>query len=221
VFQIWEEEKISRIMEAFGFSAEDTLALHVNYPIVEDECCKAAFLRGAFLAGGSVTDPEKGYHMEFSTTHQSVARETNLILREAMTFVPKMSRRGGGQVLYFKQSEQISDVLTYLGAHVAAMGIMEARLEKELNNKVNRRCNCDDANTSKVVEAAQEQLSAIRILRERGMFESLPPKLRNAALAREENPELSLTDLAAMMEPPITKPAMNNRLKRLVTMAKE
>ena len=221
VFQIWEENKIQKIMEAFGFSAEDTLSLHVNYPIVEDECCKAAFLRGAFLAGGSVTDPEKGYHMEFSTTHQSVARETNLLLREAMTFAPKMAKRGGGQVLYFKQSEQISDLLTYLGAPLAAMGIMETRLEKELNNKVNRRCNCDDANTSKVVEAAQEQLAAIRILREAQLMDTLPEKMKQAALARENNPSASLSELAAMMEPAITKPAMNNRMKKLGQMAKE
>ena len=221
VFQIWDETKIEHIMEAFGFSAGDTLSLHVNYPIVEDECCKAAFLRGAFLAGGSVTDPGKGYHMEFSTTHQSVARETNLLLREAMHFIPKMSGRGGGQVVYIKQSEQISDLLTYLGAHVAAMGIMEARLEKELNNKVNRRCNCDDANTSKVVEAAQEQLAAIRLLREAELLDKLPEKIKQAALARENNPSASLSELAAMMEPAITKPAMNNRMKKLVQMAKE
>lgn len=221
VFQIWEESKIARIMEAFGFSAEDTLSLHVNYPVVEEECCKAAFLRGAFLAGGSVTDPEKGYHMELSTTHQSVARETNLLLRETMSFAPKMAKRGGGQVLYLKQSEQISDLLTYLGAPVAAMGIMETRLEKELNNKVNRRCNCDDANTSKVVEAAQEQLAAIRILREAGVVEKLPEKMKQAALARENNPSASLSELAAMMEPAITKPAMNNRMKKLVQLAKE
>ena len=221
VFQIWDEEKIGSIMDAFGFSPEDTLSLHVNYPIVEEECCKAAFLRGAFLAGGSVTDPEKGYHMELSTTHQSVARETNLLIREAMAFSPKMAARGGGQVLYLKQSEQISDFLTYLGASVAAMGIIETRLEKELNNKVNRRCNCDDANTSKVVEAAQEQLSAIRILKEAGLLESLPEKMKQAALAREQNPSASLSELAAMMEPAITKPAMNNRMKKLVQLAKE
>ena len=101
------------------------------------------------------------------------------------------------------------------------MGIMEAKLEKELNNKVNRRCNCDDANTSKVVEAAQEQLAAIRILRERGMFEHLPVKLQQAAVAREENPESNLTELATMMEPPITKPAMNHRLKKLVQLSQE
>ena len=221
VFQIWDREKIERIMGDFGFSAEAPLALHVNYPMVEEECCKAAFLRGAFLAGGSVTDPEKGYHMEFSTTHQSVARETNLLIREAMAFSPKMATRGGGQVLYLKQSEQISDLLTYLGASVAAMGIMETRLEKELNNKVNRRCNCDDANTSKVVEAAQEQLSAIRILKEAGLMDKLPEKMKQAAVARDNNPSASLSELAAMMEPPITKPAMNSRMKKLVQLAKE
>jgi DNA-binding protein WhiA len=142
-------------------------------------------------------------------------------MQEAMDFMPKTAQRGGGQVLYLKQSEQISDCLTYLGAPVAAMGIMEARLEKELNNKVNRRCNCDDANTSKVVEAAQEQLVAIRTIRSRGLFDNLPVKLQMAAAAREENPEASLTELAAMMEPAITKPAMNNRMKKLLQLAKE
>ena len=221
VFLIRDPEKLSEIMEAFGFSAGDTLALHVNYPIVEEECCKVSFLRGAFLAGGSVTDPGKGYHLELATTHQTVARETELIVREVMDFTPKTAARGGAQVLYLKQSEQISDFLTRLGAPVAAMGIMEARLEKELNNKVNRRCNCDDANTSKVVEAAQEQLAVIRVLRERGILEGLPEKLKQAALAREQNPSGSLTELAAMMEPPITKPAMNNRMKKLAAIAKE
>ena len=159
--------------------------------------------------------------MELATTHQCVARETELLIREVMDFAPKAASRGGAQVLYLKQSEQISDFLTCLGAPVAAMGIMEARLEKELNNKVNRRCNCDDANTSKVVEAAQEHLSVIRILRERGMLEGLPEKLKQAAIAREQNPSASLSELAAMMEPPITKPAMNNRMKKLTALAKE
>lgn len=221
VFQIWEPEKIEEIMDSFGFGLEDTLALHLNLPVVEDDCCKASFLRGAFLAGGSVTDPGKGYHMELSTTHQSVARETDALTREVMAFPPKLAKRGGGQVLYLKQSEQISDFLTYLGAPVAAMGIMEARLEKELNNKVNRRCNCDDANTSKVVEAAQEQLAAIRRLKETGLIDKLPEKMKQAAIARENNPSASLSELAAMMEPPITKPAMNNRMKKLVQLAKE
>ncbi|MDO5400401.1 MAG: DNA-binding protein WhiA [Eubacteriales bacterium] len=221
VFQITDRDKIAAIMDAFGFDPGDTLSLHVNFPVVEEDCCKASFLRGAFLAGGSVTDPGKGYHMELSTTHFAVARETDALLRDCLGFPPKTAGRSGGQVLYLKQSELISDFLTYLGAPVAAMGIMEARLEKELNNKVNRRCNCDDANTSKVVEAAQEQLAAIRRLREAGLLESLPEKIRQAALAREENPSGSLSELAAMMDPPITKPAMNNRMKKILLLAKE
>lgn len=221
IFQISSPEKIAQIMSNYGFDPTDTLALHINLAVAEEDCCKTAFLRGAFLAGGSVTDPAKGYHLELATTHQSVAREGDALVQEVLGFGPKCTKRAGGQILYLKNSEQISDFLTYLGAPLAAMGIMEARLEKELNNKVNRRCNCDEANTSKVVEAAQEQLAAIRILRSRGLMEQLPGKLQQAALAREENPELSLTELAALMEPPITKPAMNHRLKKLVAMAKE
>lgn len=221
VFQITQPEKLDLIMAAYGFARGSTLALHVNLPIVEDDCCKAAFLRGAFLAGGSVTDPAKGYHLELTTTHHSVARESYTLMEEVLGFYPKTAQRGGGQVLYLKQSDLISDCLTYLGAPVAAMGIMEARLEKELNNKVNRRCNCDEANTSKVVDAAQEQLAAIRTLKERGMLEHLPQKLLQAAMARQNNPESTLTELASLMEPPISKPAMNHRLKKLVQMAKE
>lgn len=221
VFQITEPEKLEVVMDSFGFDIEDTLSLHINLPVVEEECCRAAFLRGAFLAGGSVTDPGKGYHLELTTTHQSVARECNVLMQETMRFYLKSATRSGGQVLYVKQSDQISDFLTLLGAPLASMGIMEAKLEKELNNKVNRRCNCDDANTSKVVEAAQEQLLAIRTLQERGLLENLPAKLKQAAEAREKNPSASLSELAAMMDPPITKPAMNNRMKKLMQMAKE
>ena len=221
VFQIWETEKVEQIMAAFGFSPRDTLSLHINLPIVENECCKNAFLRGAFLAGGSVTDPGKGYHMELTTTHFSVSRECNVLMQDVIGFYPKTAARNGAQVLYLKQSDQIADFLTFLGAPVASMGILEARLEKELNNKVNRRCNCDDANTSKVVEAAQEQLAAIRVLSELGLLETLPAKLKQAAQARQNNPAASLSELAAMMDPAITKPAMNSRMKKLVQLAKE
>ena len=221
IFQITDPQKIQEIMQTYGFDPQDTVSLHINLPIIEEECCKGAFLRGAFLAGGSVTDPEKGYHLELATTHHSVARESCAVLQEVMPFTAKTAQRGGGRVLYLKQMDQIADFLTYLGAPVAAMGILETHLEKELNNRVNRRCNCDEANTSKVVEAAQEQLAAIRILRKRGVFEHLSEKVQQAAIARENHPEASLTELAAMMEPPITKPAMNNRLKNLMAAAKE
>lgn len=220
-FQLNDPIKIQTVMSAYGFDPDDTLSLHINLPVVEEDCCKSAFLRGTFLAGGSVTDPAKGYHIELTTTHQSVAREGYSLMEEVLGYAPKHASRGGSQVLYFKQSERIADLLTYLGAPLAAMGIMEAKLEKELNNKVNRRCNCDEANTSKVVEASQEQLAAIRVLRDSGALSKLPSKLQQAAQAREENPELSLTELAALMEPPITKPAMNHRMKKLIAMAQE
>ena len=220
-FQITNPEKINLIMSAYGFDANDTLSLHINLPVVEEDCCKAAFLRGAFLAGGSVTDPTKGYHLEFVTTHASVARECNSLIQEVLGLQPKTASRSGVRMLYVKQSDRIADCLTYLGAPISAMGIIEAKLEKELNNKINRRCNCDDGNTSKVVEAAQEQLAAIRTLQERGVYQNLSAKLQQAAEARLENPEASLTELAAMMQPPISKPAMNHRLQMLVQKAQE
>ena len=207
-FQITDSDKIAVIMDAFGFDRMGTVSLHINLPVVEEDCCKAAFLRGAFLAGGSVTDPGKAYHLEFTTVHKSVSREAYALIQEVLGFYPKSAARGGGLFLYLNQSDQISACLAYLGASVASMGIIETKLEKELNNKVNRRCNCDEANTSKVVEAAQEQLAAIRVLREKGLFEQLPLKLQQAAFAREQNPESSLSELSMLMEPPITKPAM-------------
>ncbi len=221
VFQIDDPDKIQHLMEVYGFDPHRSVSLHVNLSVLEEECCRGAFLRGAFLAGGSVTDPEKGYHMEMATAHQAVARETFALMGEVMGFDPKMAARGGSQVIYLKNSDLISDYLTRLGARVSAMGIMEAKLEKELKNRVNRRCNCDDANTSKVVDAAQNQLNAIRILRGRNLLDTLPEKLRLAAEAREKHPESSLSELAGMMEPPITKPAMNHRLKKLLELAKE
>ena len=220
VFVIRGPEKIAAIMSAFGFDTGSTLSLHINLPIVEEDCCKAAFLRGAFLAGGSVTSPAKAYHLELATTHRIVSRECDALIRETLGFSPKTASRSGAQVLYLKQSELISDFLTYLGAPVAAMGIMEARLEKELNNQVNRCCNCDDANTSKVVEAAQEQLEAIRILQRAGLLAHLPDKLQLTAALRLENPELPLSELAEEFDPPVTKSCLNHRLRKLMELAR-
>ena len=147
VFQIRSQRKLETIMEAYGFSREDTLALHVNLAVVEEECCKTAFLRGAFLAGGSVTDPGKGYHLEMTTTHQSVSRETFALMREVMGFSPKTAGRGGGQVLYLKQSERNSTLKNY------AMSIDE--LEKKVGQDffVNLEKVVDKASADKI-EAA-------------------------------------------------------------------
>ncbi len=214
-------EKLSRILESYGFSPDGTLSLHVNLGALEEDCCKGTFLRGAFLAGGSVTDPQKGYHLELLTTHRAVSRETYALMDEVLGFYPKATGRSGGCVLYLKQSNQIEDFLTRIGAPVCAMKIMEAKVEKELTNKVNRCCNCDEANTSKVVEAAQRQLAAIRALEQAGRLRELGPKLYAAALARLENPEANLTELGQMMDPPVTKSTMNHRLKQLAAMAQK
>lgn len=219
-FQITDREKIRRIFQAFGCAPEDSLALHINYGILENPCCQASFLRGAFLAGGSVTDPEKRYHLELATTHFNVSREAYSLLLE-LGFSPKDTVRNGSSILYFKQSDYIEDFLTFLGAPVCAMGVMEAKVEKDMKNKINRIVNCDTANMSKVVDAAQAQISAIHRLREQGRLETLPDKLKQTALLRLDNPDAKLSELAQLVKPPITKSAMNHRMRKLMELAKE
>lgn len=219
-FQITDGEKIRRIFQAFGCAPEDSLALHINYGILENPCCQASFLRGAFLAGGSVTDPEKRYHLELATTHFNVSREAYSLLLE-LGFSPKDTVRNGSSILYFKQSDYIEDFLTFLGAPVCAMGVMEAKVEKDMKNKINRIVNCDTANMSKVVDAAQAQISAIHRLREQGRLETLPDKLKQTALLRLDNPDAKLSELAQLVKPPITKSAMNHRMRKLMELAKE
>lgn len=219
-FFIQDREKISRIFDAIGYSPAQSVSLHVNYGLLEKDCCRQAFLRGAFLSGGSVTDPAKRYHLELATNHHKVSRETESLLLD-QGFTPKTTLRNGSSILYFKQSEGIEDFLAYLGASVAAMGVMEAKIEKDMKNKVNRIVNCDNANTSKVVEAAQAQIAAIRTLRERGSLDSLPEKYRETAALREDNPDATLMELAGMFDPPITKSALNHRLRKLVELSNE
>lgn len=219
VFIIDTPEKIGRIYEAFGLEMETTVSLHVNLGVLEEDCCKIAFLRGAFMAGGSVTDPEKRYHLELATSHLRVSREVYSLLRE-LGFFPKDTTRGGNSILYFKQSDYIEDVLTTLGAPICAMQIMEAKVEKDLRNDVNRRVNCETANLGKAVDAAQEQLAAIRRLEEMGVYNDLPDKLRKTAELRKANPEATLQELAQMQEPPLTKSAINHRMRKIVELSK-
>ena len=127
--------------------------------------------------------------------------------------------RNGSFVTYFKQSDQIEDFLTLIGAPVAAMNVMTAKMEKDLRNSVNRRLNCDSANLDKAVLAAQEQLEAIRLLQEAGVLETLPEKLRETASLRLGNPELTLSELAEQFDPPVTKSCLNHRLRRLLELA--
>lgn len=219
VFSISAPEKISVIYDAFGLELQTTVSLHVNLSVLEEECCRISFLRGAFMAGGSVTDPEKRYHLELATSHLRVGREVYSLLME-QGFFPKDTSRGGNSILYFKQSDYIEDVLTTLGAPVCAMQIMEAKVEKEFRNKINRRVNCDTANVGKAVNAAQEQLAAIRKLEKMGVYEALPDKLRKTAELRRAHPEATLLELAQMQDPPLTKSAINHRMRKIMELSK-
>lgn len=212
-FLITVPEKILSILEVFG--QESAVSHHINYGMLETDCCRQSFFRGAFLAGGSVTDPSKNYHLELITAHASVSRETAALLTE-LGFAARSIDRGANTVLYFKKSEAIEDFLTKIGAPCAAMDIMSAKVEKSMNNTINRKVNCDTANADKVVAAAQEQIDAIRRIERDYGLDVLPEKLQSAALLRIANPEASLADLATLSYPPVTKSCLNYRLKKLM-----
>lgn len=219
IFSITDPAKLAVIRQTYG-EEEGGLALHINFAVLEENCCRHSFLRGAFLAGGSVTDPRKSYHLELATSHQSVSREMVALMRE-MELEPKAASRKGNAVIYFKQSDRIADLLTAIGAPVQGMEVINAKLEKDLRGSVNRRVNCDAANLDKAVEAALLQVEAIRCLEERGELALLPDKLREAARLRLDHPEDTLAQLAELCDPPVTKSALNHRLRKLVELGRE
>lgn len=217
-FLIENPEKLRIIFETYGLEQNVSVSVHVNFAHLEEEHCRTSFLRGAFLAGGSVTDPLKSYHLELATSHFHVGREVPALMQEA-GFQPKTTTRKGNYITYFKQSEHIEDLLTAIGAPVSAMDMMTAKLERDLRGSVNRRVNCDAANLDKLVAAAQHQIEAIHKLEERGLLVSQPAKIQEAAKLRMDNPELTLSQLAALCDPPVTKSALNHRLRKLVELA--
>ena len=220
IFQMTDPKKLGHIINLLGYDPKQHLALHINFGLLEENCCRASFLRGCFFAGGSIMDPLKRYHLELTCSHLQASRELEALLREC-GYRPKSVARNSSFVTYFKQSDQIEDFLTFIGAPSAAMTIMSAKLEKDLRNSVNRRLNCDTANLDKAVSAAQEQLEAIRKLREAGALDHLPDKLKETAYRRLNNPELSLSELAEVFSPPVTKSCLNHRLRKLVQAAKD
>ena len=220
IFQITDAEKLRRIVDALGYDPRQSLVLHVNFALLEEDCCRIAFLRGAFLSGGSVTDPEKRYHLELSTSHVQASREVSALMQE-MGFLPRSVMRGGSAVIYFKQSEHIEDILTTLGAPVAATEIMTAKVDKEIRNGANRAMNCDMANVNKTLDAVAAQQEAIGKLKETGRLEQLPDKIQQTALLRLQNPELSLVQLAALFDPPISKSCLNHRIRKIMEEARK
>lgn len=220
VFQISEHDKLERIVNQLGYDLRQNLILHVNFGILEEECCRTSFVRGAFLAGGSVTDPEKRYHLELTTSHIQASREVSALLNE-MGFAPRSVMRGGNSVTYFKQCEHIEDLLTTIGAPAAAVEMMTTKLEKELVNNANRAMNCDMANVNKTLDAAMEQCEAIEILRDAGVLEQLPPQIKETALLRLQYPELSLLQLSEHCKPPVTKSCINHRMRKIMEIARD
>lgn len=214
-FAVTAPDKLAAVREVYGMDSGGPVAHHINFAVLEETCCRLAFLRGAFLAGGSVTDPEKSYHLELATSHYNVSREVLALMQEC-GFNPKQTTRKANYIAYFKRSEDIEDFLTGIGAPLAAMEIMNAKVEKTLRGSVNRRVNCDAANLDKAVEAAQSQLEAIRKLEQSGVLDTLPDKLQEAAQLRLTHPEETLSQLAEQCDPPITKSALNHRLRKLV-----
>ncbi len=220
IFQITDPDKLRRIVDALGYDPRQSLVLHVNFALLEDDCCRVSFLRGAFLAGGSVTDPEKRYHLELSTSHVQASREVSALLQE-MGFLPRSVMRSGSAVIYFKQSEHIEDLLTTLGAPVAATEIMTAKVDKEIRNGANRAMNCDMANVNKTLDAVAAQQEAIEKLKETGRLERLPDKIQETASLRMRNPELPLAQLAALFDPPISKSCLNHRIRKIMEEARK
>ena len=220
IFQITDPEKLRRIVDTLGYDPRQLLVLHVNFAMLEEDCCRMSFLRGAFLAGGSVTDPEKRYHLELSTSHVQASREVSALLQE-MGFLPRSVMRGGSAVIYFKQSEHIEDLLTTLGAPVAATEIMTAKVDKEIRNGANRAMNCDMANVNKTLDAVAAQQEAIEKLERAGQLEKLPEKIQETARLRMQNPELPLAQLAALFDPPISKSCLNHRIRKIMEEARK
>ena len=217
---ITDADKLSAIFDAFGADRGATLSHHINFGVIEEDCCRASFIRGAFLAGGSVTDPEKRYHLELSTSHIQASREVSALLQE-MGFLPRSVMRGGSAVIYFKQSEHIEDLLTTLGAPVAATEIMTAKVDKEIRNGANRAMNCDMANVNKTLDAVAAQQEAIEKLEKSGQMEKLPEKIQETARLRMQNPELPLAQLAALFDPPISKSCLNHRIRKIMEEARK
>ena len=220
IFQITDPDKLRRVLDTLGYDPRQSLVLHVNFALLEDDCCRTAFLRGAFLAGGSVTDPEKRYHLELSTSHIQASREVSALLQE-MGFLPRSVMRSGSAVIYFKQSEHIEDLLTTLGAPVAATEIMTAKVDKEIRNGANRAMNCDMANVNKTLDAVAAQQEAIEKLEKAGQLEKLPEKIQETARLRMQNPELPLAQLAALFDPPISKSCLNHRIRKIMEEARK
>ncbi|MDO4648892.1 MAG: DNA-binding protein WhiA [Eubacteriales bacterium] len=196
------------------------LKLQRHCLITQKECCKRAYIRGAFLASGSISDPNKGYHFEIVFSDEEKAEQLQTMIRsfhiDAKTVLRKKS-----YVVYVKEGAQIVDMLAIMGASVALMDLENIRILKEMRNSVNRKVNCETANLNKTVNAAVKQIEDIRLIEQKRGFESLPENLSEIAVLRLQYPDATLKELGMMLVPQVGKSGVNHRLRKLSLMAEE
>ncbi len=205
------------ILAAFGHSPGE-LTLRINRANLANDCCFAAFIRGVFLACGTVSSPEKNYHLEFIVPFLKLSGDLFAFLQE-LGFHPKHIMRKGSHVIYFKESEAIEDLLTLMGATNSTLRLINVKIGKDVRNHVNRRVNFETANIDRSVHAGSVQINAIRkIMRLRGL-DALSDGLREVAELRLENPEASLLELEELLGGKLSRSGINHRLKRLVEIA--
>lgn len=219
------EEKYSISVAAFSdvigrlyYSDRELSYYRINREVFECEECKTYFLKGAFLSSALLSDPDKEYHLEFVCSHKRLCEDLNILLSD-MGFSPKTILRRRQYSIYFKDSNQIEDVLTCVGAQNFTLEIMQKKMYRSVRNNINRANNCDNANIIKTVDASIEVQKAIKTLKENGAFYSLPPKLRHAAEIRESYPDTALGELCKLFDPPISKSGLYHRLKKIVNMS--
>lgn len=206
-----------RILDRFGHSAGD-VSVRLNRANLDCDNCARALLRGAFLSCGTITDPNHNYHLEFVVPHYNLSRDLIALLGE-VGFSAKVVTRNGSYVVYIKESERIEDCLTYLGASHGALEMMSVKVIKSIRNETNRRLNCDSANIDRTVAAAGEQLDAVRRIENTCGINALPDNLQPLARLRLENPDMSLRELGAAMEPPLSRSGVHHRMQRILEFA--
>lgn len=190
----------------------------VNGILIQQTCCKRAFIRGAFLAGGSISDPKKSYHFEIVCRTQMQAAQLRDVIN-CFEMDAKIVPRKKYQVVYLKEGGQIVDILNVMEAHIALMNLENVRILKEMRNSVNRKVNCETANISKTVNAAVKQLADIEYIKETAGLSSLPDSLRETALLRLEYPDAPLAELGTYLSPPVGKSGVNHRLRKISEIA--
>ena len=213
-------EKCRKIFEHYGHEDRD-VTLRVNRANIDNEDEQRAFIRGAFLAGGSVTDPEKAYHLEFSVSYRNLCMDICRLIREIQDcdISVKMLSRGGTYIAYIKDSEQITDLLTYMGAVVSSMNVMGTKALKQVRNTANRRANSEIANLQKTASASANQIKAINKLKKNGRYNLLSEELKVVAQLRYDYPELTLRELGEKLDPPISRSGVNHRLEKIIRLA--